>query len=388
MPTTISTTTVATALVSNQSPHIYMMSNGDTAAIYFSGSNWAYRVKSGGSWGSATNLAGSIPTTGADLGGASCRNGDTIYFGAGSNTTAFIVAKMVFNTGTHVFTLTYSASTGDSAPVFSLYYDSTNSLVHALVRLSDVNAYLYGFAAGNLANSIAGTSVTGAPADSAGAQKFYGYCLVGDGTSAFFVVMNNTPSGTAVLVTRISSGATSYTQTAETSVTALAAANKGITATYDGTNIIFVANQNNAALRTMSRTAINTYTAWSSIDASAVANPPALTRLTSDLLATYQRTSGQANGEIYTVARTSGSWGAAALLAGGATSGWSYPTAAPNDLNDTAGTSRMGYLTGTANPWTFTEDVVAAAAAQDTPELYGRPAGLHGKVQLHQLLAQ
>jgi hypothetical protein len=62
----------------------------------------------------------------------------------------------------------------------------------------------------------------------------------------------------------------------------------------------------------------------------------------------------------------------------------------------TSGTTQTATLTGTPNnthgsvTWAMLEAVYQLAAAggpQDTPELYGRPAGLRGQAQMHQLLA-
>lgn len=356
MATNIDTgVTSAGALLGNQPPHIFAMSDGNLVAVYFNGTNWGYRIKSGGTWGSFTSLA-TLPTTGVDLGSASDRNGDTIFFGTGSNTVSFRVAKLVYSGGS--ITATYSPDNADTAPVISVYYDGTNAHVHALFRLNDVGMYIRGFLVSTMANAEGAVAVTGSPADSGGNQKYNTYDVAGDGTSTFLAVMNNTTGATAVVVTRISSNGTTYTQTAETGVTALAANCAGLTCCYDGTNFTFIANENNAKIRAMLRTGINTYGSWSDIESATVALAPSVCAFASgNLFAAYRRNSGQANGEIYYARRSGGVWDAAAVLAGGASTGWQTPSCAKSDANELVDTVRVVYLTGTATPWALVEEV-------------------------------
>lgn len=358
--------TVATGLISNQTAHIWRMSDGNKVAVYFNGTNFGYRIYSGGSWGAFTSLS-TLPATGVDLGGAGCRKGDTLFFGSGSNTVSLRVAKMVYSGGS--LTVTYTSDTADTAPVFALYYDSTQDDIHVLFRLSDVGCYIRNFNVSDLASTIA-SAVTGAPADSGANQKYNWYALAGNGTSTFYAVMGSAVGSTAIAITQLVWGGATYTQTAETGVTAMAANVAGLDACYDGTNIIIVANENNAKLRRMTRTAANTYSAWTDLDANTIALAPSITVGGSgDLNVVYRRNSGQANGEIYCINRISNTWQSAILLAGGAATGWQTPSAAETDSNETAGTARIVYITGTASTWTLVEDTFMFS----TPPQYIRP---------------
>ena len=140
----------------------------------------------------------------------------------------------------------------------------------------------------------------------------------------------------------------------------LADACKGLIAIYDGTDIVFVANENNGAIRTCKRTGTNTYTSWTTLVTAGVSGQPQIAQKASthDLMAAYIRTASQANGEVYKLARRSGTWDSVGTsVAGGASTGWQEVGCAPSDLNqDTAGVIPLVYVTGTASTWTLVED--------------------------------
>lgn len=368
MPTNIDTgVTVSTALATAHSQHTFVMSNGDIAVIYYSGTTWGYRVKHGGTWGAFTALTstgttGEVPTTNTPTSWS--RNGDTLYgvidgFNSVGGTTQW---SLVYNTATQTFTQTANNATGNGARLLGSYWDNQNARFVFLEDMGAGTGVWLSAVTSALVNAYS-TVLTGP----AGGEPAVNCGLVGDTTGTFYAYVG---TGTTFKVTKIVATATAHTDTAETSVPVPAATVQGVAAIYDGTNIVFALNENNAKLRTSRRTAANTYDAWSDLDASTIAGEPVLSRkgtgAASDLAVIYERTSGQANGEIYDITRVGGTWGARSLLAGGAATGWSSPSSAMSDLNDTSGTIRLVYLTGTANPWTLVEDAVTIAAGSSS----------------------
>lgn len=433
-------TNVDTAItVAARKGQIFTMSDGNLVAVYYNGTNWGYRIKASGTWGSRTALTSSPAATGAcwaqDLvlatgdtsnGSSSITNvspttgfangqpisgpgipaGTTISSGAGTSTLVLsqnatatatgvsikaggdnifgAVTGTVASASVYVYKLAYNASTdaitqtnnltGDNVPVLGVYLDMANARFIVAEQLTSAGVYLYGFATSNLASSFTGGAVqvtAGSPPTTG--QDDTTWTIAGAGAGTWYLAWFTTAGATAFNVVTLVTSATGITsQTAETSEPALAANCAGLDAIYDGTNITFVANQNNAALRVTRRTAANTYDSWSTLVTETIAGKPSLARKTGggDLMAAYRSNASQANGEIAYFKRLSGTWDTSkTTLAGGASTGWLNPVLAPTDVNQsTPGTIPVANLTGTANPWTFVEDsaVIASAAVDAT----------------------
>ena len=79
MPTNIDTgLTVADAVNADHSPHIFTMSNGDLVAIYYDGTNFVWRSKSGGTWSAKTTITLDTGVTPPQVSYLT-RNGDVIF---------------------------------------------------------------------------------------------------------------------------------------------------------------------------------------------------------------------------------------------------------------------------------------------------------------------
>ena len=185
--------------------------------------------------------------------------------------------------------------------------------------------------------------------------------MVGDGGATFFY---GAASGTTLTIVRVTASSSAYVETLETGTPALGASATAGALAWDGTNVLYVANENDAKLRLTVRTAQDTYTNWTDLVVTTLgtATLPAIERQLggSDLSVFFRSNATQANGEIWGVQRAGGAWSAPFLVAGGDSSGFSSPSAATDDLN-TAGRVRLVYRTGTASPYTLVENVNLAA---------------------------
>jgi hypothetical protein len=129
-------------------------------------------------------------------------------------------------------------------------------------------------------------------------------------------------------------------------------------------------------------------------------SPPAVAAGTSTTATTGSETNVQADALFFGVMVDAS--GANPATVTGTSSGWQYPAGGVEKNGSTFQVIGTGYkiaasaLTETS-AWTINSvrwDAAiacykaAAAAAQDTPELYGRPYGRQGQSQTHQLLAQ
>lgn len=359
---------------------IFTMADGNLVAIYYSlgSTGWGYRIKSGGSWGSRTALTG----TPNSQRGMWRQSGDNI-FGAVSGSTGvdFITYKLAYASSAITQT---NNDTGDNVPVLGVYLDNTR--VYVVIELTSAGVYLYAFAQSNIttAPTIAAAQITaGSPPASGNVQSQW--AVVGDGGATFYIAWFASASSTFNVASIVAGASAITTQTAETSVPATAAAGLGLDAIWDGTNIVFLVNQNNAALRWARRTAANTYDSWTTLVTEAITGRPNLARkgtgAGSDLMALYARTAGQANGEVYKFCRIGGTWDSTSQsVAGGASTGWASPTSARSDVNQSAGVVPIVYTTGTASTWTLADDSTTIAASGTTNVTSPIMAGVGGMV--------
>lgn len=361
MPTNIDTgLTVQDAVAADHSPHIFTMSNGDLVTIYYDGTNWVWRSKSGGSWSAKTTIALDTGTTPPKISYLT-RNGDALYgyvstdpIDATHNADSF---QFAYTTSTHTLSTSNKQTdagdgnekaggigfiSGASAnnQVQILHSNSAGSF--ATVQQQNVNPTIVGTDIATTFTDFRSTARSG---------------VLTDGASTTYLIYGIAATGTAFKVERIVT--TGTTSTVE-SPTAPAANLIGIAGVWDGTNFLFIANENNGKIRALTRTGTNTYGSWVDVvtDAGITGEPAVCVKANGDLAVFYRTTTNQANGEIWVVQRTSGTWGSPALLAGGASTGWSNVSVAASDLND-AGNARVVYVTGTASTWTLVEDVYA-----------------------------
>lgn len=352
--------TAAAALSQTGSPKIFTMSDGYEVAVYFNGTNWGYRIKApGGSWGGRTALTSSPTGVGVFL-----QSGNTIMGVVGTTVTVY---KLVYSTGTNTITQSNTANGDTGCQVLAAYIDGTNSRLVFLEGIPSAGVWLYSVAISNL-GMFSEQMTANSPPTSFTSSTCDHWAFVGDGTSTCFAVW---AESSTVKVNRISSGTTAAatTETAESNVNNLAAASGGLTAIFDNSYVIIVANENGGKIRRSRRSAQDTYDAWSDVLSATITGQPGVakkgTGANADLAVLYRATGGQANGEIYKVQRIGGTWeSSGALVAGGASTGWNYPNAAYSDVNQsTAGTVPIMYVTGTASTWTLVEDSISIAGA-------------------------
>lgn len=357
MATNIDTAlSVQDAVNADHSPHVFTMSNGDLVAIYYDGTNLVWRRKTGGAWGASNTITLDTGVTPPQVSYLT-RNGDVIFaivskdpIDASHNGDFF---QLTYNTTTHTLATTNKqADVADGAEkAAGIGYTSGGSANNQVLAL-------HGNAAGSFATvqqlnvnpTIFGTDQVPTMMDYRSSARTG---LVTDGTTVNYLIYAIASSGTAFKVERFATS--SATDNVE-SPPAPAANLVGVTGIWDGTNYVFIANEG-AKLRYLIRTGTNTYGAWTDIlsDASLSGQPAVCVKSNGDLALFYRTNKNQANGEIWVVQRTSGTWGSPALLAGGAATGWSNPSVAASDLNDT-GVARILYVTGTASTWTLVED--------------------------------
>ena len=350
--------TVQDAVNADHSPHVFTMSNGDLVAIYYNGTNLVWRSKSGGSWSAATTITLDTGVTPPQVSYLT-RNGDTIFavaskdpIDASHNGDSF---QLTYNTATHTLATTnksLDAADGNekAAGIGYISGASANNQVQML----------HGNAAGNFCTvqqlnvnpTIVGTDVSPTMGD---LRTSANTGVITDGATTTYLIYSYASSGSNRF--KVERCVTTSASTTVESPPAPAAAPTGIAGVYDGTNYTFIINEGNAKLRYLTRTGANTYGSWTDIlsDASLSGQPAVCVKSNGDLALFYRTNKNQANGEIWSVQRTAGTWGSPSLLAGGAATGWSNPSCAASDLNDT-GVARVVYVTGTASTWTLVED--------------------------------
>jgi hypothetical protein len=343
MATNIDTAlTAQTATRVVDSPHIFTMSDGNLVAIYWNGTNWGYRIKTGAGWGSRTTLTSSPTGTTTS---SWCRNGDSLY-GAVGGTNARVY-RLLYNPTTDAITMS-SAVTGDgSMPIIGAYWDSTNSRFWFCELLPDYGPYAYSTNA-TLAGMF-GEDLTGVNSPPATGDPSL-FTTFGLGSTLFLAWVQ----GTTVKVTRVTLGTTASatTEVAETGVPALAATGQALSGVYDGTNYVLIAQENNAKVRRSRRTAANTYDSWSDVVTATVDAGVSINKSSSDLAVLYA-----SGGDAMKVQRISGTWESSGTLVA---TGGAYPSGAGSDLNQaTAGDVPILYVTGASSPWTLVEDLVS-----------------------------
>jgi len=369
--------TVADAVNADHSPHIFTMSNGDLVAIYYDGTNFVWRSKSGGSWSGKTTITLDTGVTPPQVSYLT-RTGDVIFavvskdpIDASHNGDIF---QLTYTTSTHTLATTnkqIDAADGAEKAAGIGYTSgaSANNQVQVLhgaanggfatVQQLNVNPTIYGTDQVPTFMDYRSSARTG---------------LITDGTTTTYLIYAIGATGTSFAVERF------VTSTAADNVEsppAPAANLAGVTAVWDGTNYVFIANENNAKLRYLTRTGTNTYGSWTDIlsDSSLTGQPAVCVKSGGDLALFYRTNKNQANGEIWVVQRTGGTWGSPALLAGGAATGWSNPSVAASDLND-SGVARVVYVTGTASAWTLVEDAYTFGGGGSPVAITGEADGV------------
>jgi RHS repeat-associated protein len=331
--------------------HYFVMSDGARLVIYFDGTDAVYRIKVNGVWSAPTTLP--LCCNRHHDQSAWTRNGDTLYgITAGVTSDAVIAWKLAYSSGT--VTLSSNVVWCCNAPgrVLGAYWDATNQLMHVYYQAGStyvLNAINTSLTQVYVANGIAGSaSPTGG--------------IAGDGTNVFYYGYVTTAALTLVQVT---ASASAYTFRTELGTPTLAAAATGGSLVWDGSTMLYLANEGDAKIRATSRVAQDAYTGWADVVTSPLcaSTRPAIVRKagTADFDLFYCNATTQANGELYYLRRVAGTWDPSpgTLLAGGA-GGWAGASAAVDDTNS-SGRAHVVYRSGTAAPYGVVEDVLASA---------------------------
>lgn len=349
-PSTVATSTAATAVRMEEFAHLFTMADHNEVIVYFDGTNIGYRIKASGTWGAFTNLLGS-PSLGSES--ICARNGDNIYVAYdNAGAVAVQVVRLAYASGAITQTQT-TAPVGAGTSGFSpmgIYWDATNSYIHVMTGTNG-GVYLHAWD-GALTTKYDSGSTLGVAAQTHG----YWSCIAGSGSSSFFALVVGTTTFTSKAIT---ANAGSYTLGSNDTGTPTGTSLQGITTFYDGTNIYVVANDNNATLKLSKRNNATSWDAFTTIATSTLASltTPGSCVSGSDVVLFYRRNNTQANGEIYYLRRLGGVWDAdpGTRFAGGAATGWQTPSSTFDDLNASQ-VAKLVYLTGTASPFTITEN--------------------------------
>lgn len=330
-PVTVGTSTIQDAPKSDQAPHIFTMSDGNLVACYFDGTNGGYRIKASGTWGAFTNFT-TNPTIASSQ--VWTRNGNTLYgLMSAGGATGCQIRKLVYSAGAITDTKVATSGSGDITNVPNgIYWDTTNSYIHAWLWTNDVGAgIILRLEAWNASLVNQYTAVA-----NIGNTNIDRTTIAGDTTSTFFI--SQAPN-TTLSITKVVAGASSYTQTNETGVPVITSGT-GHGSVYDGTNYLFFYTVT-GAIKMVRRTAANTYDAELTLVTATVVpfmGVPIFRKGTgaaSDLVVFFRNNTNQANGEIYYLRRVAGTWDASpgTLFAGGAATGFSNVSVAASDLN-------------------------------------------------------
>jgi hypothetical protein len=323
------------------------MSDGRLVAIWKGSDDLLYRSSStdGVAWSTPASVSAGTGAHRAFI--AAVQNGDTIY---GVSTVAFTklwAFKMAYAAGAFTDSSAEIVYTSIGLPPAlnsaRIVYDSVKTCLHAVVDAEgnvlicaiDTSLRLIKDIA--ISGTLNPTSVEIA-VDSAASPNVY----VGHQTGA-----------TVGLVMPYTFNGTTYTAgTVETAVASALTVNS-LSFALDQSALLDLFWVGSATLNTRKRTGVNTYGAVTTIIGSGVYQGPntSLARTgngNADLFVIYEYTGNQAAGEIYQVKRLAGVWQTASLIAGGASTGWSRPSAI--SLIQSDGKAHMVYLTG--NPAT------------------------------------
>jgi RHS repeat-associated protein len=347
----LSTATGSDPAAPDPSVHYFVMSDGARLVIYFDGTDTVYRIKVNGVWSAPMTLAQCCNRHHDQS--AWTRNGDTVYgITAGSTSDVATVWKLVYSAG--AVTLSGNTVWCCNAPgrVFGAYWDATNQLMHVYYQAGStyvLNAINTSLAQVYFANGIAGS-----------ASPTLG--IAGDGTNVFYY---GYVTGAALSLVQVTASATAYTFRTELGTPTLATAATGGSLYWDGSTMLYLANEGDAKIRVTSRLAQDAYTSWADVVGAPLcaATRPAVVRKagTPDFDLFYCNATAQSSGELYYLRRVAGTWDPSpgTLLAGGA-GGWAGASAALDDTNG-AGRAHLVYRSGTAAPYGVVEDVLASA---------------------------
>ena len=255
----------------------------------------------------------------------------------------------------------------DGHPI-GVYFDPVNGLVHFRYlmdwccggqELQAFNATTLAFAYGTRPALLA------SDADADGS-----FGLAGDGGATFFY---GGAHGTTIRIVRVTASATGYGERFEVGIPELAAAGTAGAMVYDGSELLYVVNENGQKLRLLRRHGQDAYRLYDLVAASLdPAAQPAIWRRSgsTDLAVLYRDNTAQATGEIKAVFRASGVWRAPVTVAGGTATGFGNVSASPDDAND-VGTVHLLYRTGTAAAYGVVEDQIAFPAPAATTQVSG-----------------
>lgn len=354
----VGTSTAVDPTAADRSPHLFAMSDGARVALFYDGGALVYRIRpSGGAWGASVTLRGSHQRS------VWTRNGEVLYGGSAGPDGTFFVWKLTYAAGAITVTAANPWSGASDGHPFGIYYDPVNDLVHVRYKMDWCcgGQELQAFRGTTLAFAYGASPIY----QPSGGEIDQSMGLAGAGGGTFFY---GGASGTAFTFVRVEASGTGYTQTSEVGLPELDAAATGGALVWAAGEILYFVNEADQKLRLLRRHAQDTYRLYDLVStALGAGSQPAVTRRggTDDLTVLYRDNSDQPNGEVRYVARTSGIWGSAAVVAGGSSTGFGNASASVDDAND-AGTARVLYRSGTTSPFVVREDAVAFATAPST----------------------
>jgi hypothetical protein len=377
---TVGTSTSSEASGNPGERHAHVAADGTALAVYHDGSDLVLRTASSpySSWSSTTTVDAGADAAGADL----LASGDD--------------AHVVYKTSNQFFhrLLTKSGSTWSVGTEHTITTNHSEIGTTAKV-LADSAGRLWAFTSGYTGSDYA---LRIYQSNDAGATWTFSADLTDldvDGNGTFTAGV----SGTRLLAVAVSGsgefkwryrttgdGLTTWAAVATQSGTSSYRNSEKIAAATDADGDICVVTAGANTQPTMYRyvPGTNTWSGGSAVGASSNDRHPALCTIGTDTYVVWSKQAGASNyALVYKVWNGTTLGTEQTLQASGA-----------NRLRASAGGSAalLGVLNtlGTGSPYTveFFSATLAGGGAQDTPELRGRPFGLRGHTQQHQLLAQ
>jgi len=337
-------TIASTSLDTMNAGHTFRMADGRLVEIWKGTDDLLYRSSStdGVTWSTPASV--SVGANVAREFVAAVQNGDTIY---GVSTVAFTklwAFKMAYAAGAFTDSSAEIVYTSIGLPPAlnsaRIVYDSVKTCLHAVVD-----------AEGNVLICAINTSL-GLIKDIAisGTLNPTSVAIAVDSVATPNVYVGHQTGATVGLVMPYTFNGTTYTAgTVETAIASGLTVNS-LSFALDQSALLDLFWVGTGTLNTRKRTGVNTYGAVTTIIGSGVYQGPntSLARTgngNADLFVIYEYTGNQAAGEIYQVKRLAGVWQTAALIAGGASTGWSRPSAISLIQSDSK--AHMVYITGT-----------------------------------------
>jgi len=367
----------------DHSPHLFVMSNGDLVCVYLNGSNLGYRIKTSGAWGAfnVLNPANMNASGGTPNGGPYARSYATRLSGYddlliltsvdATDTTHYSdFWRMVYTPGSHTFTIgSYeeqdngvNIACGIDQSAQTTIHDNNNNpwgiatLRTAANQFGRIDNYTVTLNNPLYVNNFSGTTIV----TTFGHWENGPRCgVVVNKTGLDVIAYGCLNTGTVFICEHYTIQIPPLTATTVESPPAFAFNPTAITACWDGTNFVFIANEANSHIRVCTRTGSNVYTAWTNIvtDGGLAGEPVVCVRSNGDLLVLYETTTNYANGEIWYICRVGGTWQTTpTLLVGGSNSGYHNVCCQYDDINDT-GRAHILVMTGSGSPYSLQETV-------------------------------